>query len=89
MEWCCDPFRNGYEFRKQRGLLIFAQPRRVAARSDPWFHIAFRALERDRQGALAEAIKGRMKVCVTLSGCTVITFCPWCGVELAQFYGRS
>jgi hypothetical protein len=89
MEWCCDPFRNGYDFRQERGLLVFAQPRGAAAMSQPLFHIAFRALERNRQDALREAIKGRMEGCMTLSCCIAIKFCPWCGVKLAEFYGDS
>ena len=89
MEWCCDPFRNGYVFRHVRGLLVFARPRSGSVTTDPSFQIAFRALERDRHDALREAIKGRMEGCMSLSGCIAINFCPWCGVELAQFYGGS
>ena len=89
MKWCCDGFRNGYKFRHERGLLVFARPPVSDVTTEPSFHFGFRALERDRQDALREALRGRMDGCMSLSGCTGMRFCPWCGVELVRFYRSS
>jgi hypothetical protein len=89
MKWCCDGFRNGYEFRHERGLLVFARPVVAGVATEPMFHIAFRALERDKHEAFSQAIKGRMDGCMSLSCCTGMRFCPWCGVELVRFYRSS
>lgn len=86
MKWCCDGFRNAYEQRHERGLLVFARPPVSGVTTKPSFHLAFRALERSRYDAFREAMKGRINGCVSLSGCTGMRFCPWCGVELVRFY---
>ena len=89
MKWCFDGFRNAYEQRHERGILVFACRPASGVRTEPSFHLAFRAVERSRYGSLQEAVRGRMEGCMSLSCCTGMRFCPWCGAELARFYRSS
>src|SRR5438105_7676369 len=89
MKWCCDAFRARYELRHERGLIIYVLPPVAGASTEPLFHMGFRALERSRHAQLSEAIKGRMKGCMTLDGGTGIGYCPWCGEALRKFYRKS
>jgi hypothetical protein len=89
MKWCCDGFRNGYKFRHERGFIVFARPPIPNVTAGPSFFFGFRALERSKQENFGQVVKGKLDGCMSLSGCTGMRYCPWCGVELRRFYRNT
>ena len=88
MKWCCDGFRNFYNQRHDRGLLVFATPPVIGTSNEPSFHIASRATERNNFDSVGKALKG-MSVHLALNCSTGMRYCPWCGATLKKFYSKS
>jgi len=86
MTFCCDRFEFAYKQRHERGVFVYVLPPTSTFPDEPLFHVGTRALERDEVGKLQEATKGRMSGCMSLSGGTGISYCPWCGMALANYY---
>jgi hypothetical protein len=83
MRICCDDFKGHFEFRHERGTLVFALPR-VTTGS---FYLGFRSVARSVIPRVHDVLKVHEDLgAVYLRGCVSLRFCPWCGVELQKFY---
>ena len=66
---------------------MFASSLAVGGRDKPLFHFGCRSVEHDAVPHIREALKGRDGIgSLYLTGSGVFRFCPWCGVELREFY---
>ena len=83
-DWCCKWFRESWESRHDRTIYVYADPPNEY-RDRATFWIAMRAVEqRHLHGDI-----GYTNVPLTLSTSRLIVFCPWCGVNLGEFYRAS
>jgi hypothetical protein len=84
-DWCCPGFRHLYERRYERDLFVFVRPWGSSQGSGFSFWLAFRSVRQQDRSRLAVAGLPR-DVPVTISTSQRILYCPWCGVQLEQFY---
>ena len=80
MKWCCQAFQGNYDVAGERGFAIL-----VDRDSDlrPRFILQHRAVKS------GEEAKVTNRTPLSLVSETHIRFCPWCGTNLAIFYGNN
>jgi hypothetical protein len=80
MKWCCEMFSMNFEMAGSRGFGVFAT-------DDSSYGIGFviqhRALEPD--GEPPEHAASPLSLVSEMR----INCCPWCGTNLAEYYGES
>jgi hypothetical protein len=88
-EWCCSSFRDLYEARCGRRLFVFVRPARWGGCQLPSFWLAFRSVRhQDLSRFSAAGLPPDLPL--TISTSLRIIRCPWCGIDLDEFYkGRS
>ena len=84
MKQCCIGIANVFAQRYYRTIFIFAEPPSNIS-SDAIFWIGMRCIDYDK---LAEVKKSGIPstVPITISTRIPIVYCPWCGVNLADYY---
>ena len=84
MKWCCKGIAHWFGQRNYRTIFIFAEPP-SAVTDSVLFWMGMRCVDRDKLGEIN-------KVCfpsdipVTIAARIPIAYCPWCGVNLFNFY---
>jgi|WetSurSiteA1Bulk_404760.scaffolds.fasta_scaffold399290_2 hypothetical protein len=79
MKWCCATFRGWFEEAGNRGFGVVVD----STTTQPSFLLQHRSVEMDDAGPANHPRP------LTLVGQLGILFCPWCGVNLAAFYGAE
>ena len=77
--WCCDAFMGCFELAGRRGVAVIADK---GSDGTPRFFIQFRASDSARPLPPTSEL-------LTAASEVGIVFCPWCGKNLAKFYGRK
>jgi hypothetical protein len=88
-DWCCGLFRDSFDSRALCTHFIFASPPVPRLRSTYSFWLAFRSVAREQLAGMHPESVAPPDVKVVLSSCQAIFFCPWCGRNLAGYYGQS
>ena len=81
IKWCCEGFKAAHQWCGRRGYSIFytkglTKEERVV--------LQFRAVDKGSEAGI-----GPTKVPLTRVTEVVLTFCPWCGVNLSTYYGKN
>lgn len=75
--WCCPPCKRAFENLEERGFSVFL------AEAPPLnFVLRHRAVDAADIGTTNSPVP------LSLISETGISFCPWCGTDLARFYAR-
>lgn len=77
MNWCCFAFKGHSENAGQRGLGIYVE----VHDKDPKFVLQWRSVD--------NPISFQSEQAISLMEEVKISFCPWCGVRLSEFYSSS
>ena len=77
MKWCCPAFEGTFADAGKRGVGIFVDTNNPI----PMFVLQFRASDSPINLNHSEPISSVVDV--------VITYCPWCGVNLGKAYKRN
>jgi hypothetical protein len=88
VNFCCTAFAAAIDDRHERGLFIYVLPPADGNDGLPAFRIASRSilrsdLERVQPSGLVTAVP------ITLLCHTGLSYCPWCGIHLGDFYSGS
>jgi hypothetical protein len=79
MKWCCIGFQGNFQMAGERGFAVFVSMREGPL---PTFILQHRSLD---PGASVPHTASPM----TLIDSMHIQFCPWCGVQLKDWYRNS
>jgi hypothetical protein len=88
MGWCCTHFMGHFERRYDRGLFVFAEPPDPAGRFSASFWLAMRCVQMADMSRLPQ-LHGPSDLPLTIQTWFPMWFCPWCGVQLAEYYGHQ
>lgn len=80
MKWCCPNFKSWHEAAGERGYTVFAEP---IADGKSAFVVQYRAVD------IAQEHLVSSQTPLTLLADIRISYCPWCGRDLAKWYGRN
>ena len=80
MKWCCEVFERAYSDAGHRGLAVLIED---GLDDRPLFLLQARAFD-----GLSEP-KIHSTAHINLVTDKAIGFCPWCGVDLDEWYGKT
>lgn len=80
-KWCCVAFENHYDEAGERSIAVLVDRDEGGA---PEFLLQSRAFSIQNAPPLLNIPAPMSRVIED-----VITFCPWCGVDLAKWYGKQ
>jgi len=87
MKYCCDGFKDAFKNIEKRGFSIFATEDNF---NKPIFYLYFRSIDMDEENELKSLLYNvKFQKAFTLSTECVISYCPWCGKNLARFYDKT
>jgi hypothetical protein len=81
-EWCCAGFQGNYELAGERGVAVLTGKDQLGT----YFLIQWRAVAKKDAPDLRLAL-ANCSVPVSTISQVGLSYCPWCGVNLQQFYG--
>lgn len=79
MRWCCATLQDWYAAAGERGIGLLIE-RSTDGRAV--FLLQYRSIDPGKEALVSSQTP------VTLSGQVGITFCPWCGQNLENWYGE-
>ncbi|QDT64203.1 hypothetical protein V22_14340 [Calycomorphotria hydatis] len=87
--WCCERMERNQQLNEDRGVYLFAKAPIPNVCDEPSFWLAVQGVRKNDLSKLLLECPAIANIALMLETELPITFCPWCGRELSQFYSRS
>ena len=83
IDWCCAQFGDRYGDEGARGLSIISRARKcdIYPQIYPVFLVKFRSIDIENENKFPPT-----DFVLSKTVTTGIIFCPWCGVDLSEYY---